>query len=156
MARKGNLFIALVLEVFGIWIAVKSYKLGLQTFHNPGAGLFPFLLGLLLCGLTFPLCSGSIKEFIESKRTKSEGRGRGPRTGFKSLGAAVVCLIGYLLLLGKLGFLITTFLFLFGLLWIGYPRRWLFITLFSAAMVFLSFLLFDIFLKVSFPPGFWG
>jgi putative tricarboxylic transport membrane protein len=153
--KKGNLIFSLVLEGFGFLIIADSYQLGFQTFSNPGPGLFPFLLGVLLCMLTFPLCITSFKGLLKTHLVdKGQVITRQPHV--KQLAMVVAFLIGYFLLLDVLGFLIDTFLFLFGLFWIGYPGRLLRVALLSAAVDALAYLIFYVLLQVQFPSGFFS
>ena len=150
--KKGELIVAFVLEGLGIWITIDSYKLGLQTFSDPGSGIFPFLSGILLCILVLPICINCLKELrkvnimIEERMVSYQD--------LKKRGAVLACLIGYFLFLNILGFLITTLLFLYGLFWIGNPRRWLFVLVFSVVVSALSYIIFDLLLEISFPSGF--
>jgi putative tricarboxylic transport membrane protein len=148
--ERGNIVVIFVLEGLGIWIIFDSYRLGIQTVVDPGPGLFPFLLGVVLCLLGLPSLSSSLR----SSSTVKKDEVIKLRANWKRLGAAMVCLVGYALLLNKLGYAITTFLFLFGLFWIGYPRRWLFISAFSIVATILSYLIFGVFLEIPFPPFF--
>jgi putative tricarboxylic transport membrane protein len=150
---KGDMVIIFILEGLGIWVIIDSYRLGLQTVSDPGSGLFPFLLGVVLCLLGLPGLIGCLK-YSSNIGTFKEERGIGRGGNLKRLGAATACLVGYALLLNKLGYAITTFLFLFGLLWIGYPRRWLFISGFSIVVTILSYLIFDVLLEIPFPSFF--
>ena len=147
--RRGNLIIALVLEGLGIWVMLDSYGLGLQKLSDPGPGLLPFLLGGFLCLLSLPIC---IEYLRKIDRGKEEKGGEYP-IDFKKLCTATAYLIGYILLLDILGFLITTFLFLFGLFWIGNPRKWLFVAGFSAGVVALTYIVFVVLLQIHFPAG---
>jgi putative tricarboxylic transport membrane protein len=151
--KIGNLIIAFSLEGLGIFLIIESYKLRLQTFSDPGAGLFPFLLGILLCLLTIPLCISSIASLMKVEKGK-EKKELEYLPNLKEIGVAFTCLVGYMLLLEKLGFLITSFLFLFVLFLIGNPRRRLFIFLFSVLVTFGAYLIFSILLQVPFPSGF--
>lgn len=147
--KRGNLIIALILEGLGIWVMVDSLGLGLQKLNDPGPGLFPFLLGGLLCLLSLPLCI----EFLRKGDIGKEEEGVEYSTDFKKLCTATAYLIGYILLLDILGFLITSFLFLFGLFWIGNPRKWLFVAGFSAGVVALAYIVFVVLLQLHFPTG---
>lgn len=152
--EKGKLIVAFVLEGLGIWVIADSYRMGPKSFNNPGPGLYPFILGVLLCLLAIPLCAGSLKDFRKVNTINKEGRGAtGSQGHLKELGVAIACLFSYYLFLEVLGFLLTSFLFLFGLFWIGNPRKWLLISLSSALTVGLAYLVFSIILKTPFPSG---
>lgn len=151
--KKGNLIFSLTLEGIGILVIVESYGLGLQTLTNPGPGLFPFLLGILLCALSLSPFITSLKDLIKINRIKKDQVVE-PQANIIELVAVIACLIGYFLLLNTLGFLIDTFLFLFGLFLIGSPRNFLHVAILSAAVDGLAYLVFKILLQVQFPSGF--
>jgi putative tricarboxylic transport membrane protein len=153
--KKGNLIFALLLEGLGIWITIDSYRMGIKTLSDPGAGLFPFLLGVVLCFLVLPICITSLKDLKKAgKAVADQEKLSIYGAGLKKIVATMVLLIGYFALLDILGFFATTFLFLSGLFWIGYPRRWLLVLVISAITVILSYLIFSILLKTPFPRGF--
>jgi len=151
--RIGNLIFAFILEGFGIWIIIDSYRMGLKTLRDPGAGLFPFILGILLCLLALPTCVRSLKNIrLEVSATKGEGIVRSGKN--LKLIVATVLLTSYFVFLPTLGFLTTTLIFLYGLFLIGYPRRWLFVLAISVIAVILSYVIFSVFLNTPFPKGF--
>ena len=151
--RIGNLIFALVLEGLGIWIIVDSYRMGLKTLKDPGPGLFPLVLGVLLCLLSLPSCVQSLKSIrLETSETKGDQvirRGKNLKIIF-----VIVLLTGYFVFLPALGFLPTTLIFLYGLFLMGYPRRWLFVLTVSLIAVILAHVIFSIFLNTPFPKGF--
>ena len=152
--KKGELIIAFIMEVMGIWIIIDSYNIGLKTISNPGPGFFPFVLGVLLCLLVLPICIRSIR-YTKKVSTMKQTSVRSPKYFIKP-GLIITCLLGYFFFLDTLGFFITTFIFLFILFWIGYPRRWLFISIFSIVIVPLAYLVFGYLLQTPFPLGFLG
>ena len=147
--RKGNLIFVLTLEGLGILEILASYRLGLQTFTNPGPGLFPFVSGVLFCLLVLPICISSLKEL--KKATAAQER---PQGNLKKVGLITLFLVAYFLFLGLLGFLIVTFIFLFGLFCIERHQKWSFNLVFAAALVGAVYLLFHTLLGIEFPLGF--
>lgn len=153
--KKATLIAAFILEGMGVLVIFFAYRLGLQSLANPGAGLYPFLLGILLCLLAMPTCISSLNEFRKAGVESKEGRGLEYHANLKKLWAPIASLCGYFLLLDILGFLLTSFIFLFLLFLMGNPRRWVFPSLFSAGVVALAYLIFNILLQVPFPAGVW-
>lgn len=151
--KRGNFIFAIAIGFLGIWIIMDSYRMGLQTFANPGAGLFPFLLGILLSLLSLPLCISSLIDLRKGNETKKKGEGIKHGADLMKLGAAIVSLMGYFMLLDTLGFLITSFIFLLGLFLIGNRGKWIFNCIFSALIVALAYVIFGMFLQVPFPFG---
>ena len=137
------------------WIILSAVTIGLAShlsfgdLMEPGPGLFPILISLIILGLGLVLFFKSLF---------------GSRKGFKvtlqSLGAVtrvilvLVLLFLYALFLETLGFLTVTFLLIFLLLWVVYPQRW-WIRLVSALGGSLgSYLIFEIWLRSQLPKGF--
>jgi hypothetical protein len=81
--KRGNLIVAFILEGFGIWVIIDSYRMGLKSFSDPGPGLFPFYLGILLCLLSFPICINSLREYRKANVVKQE-KGSEFKKGLKS------------------------------------------------------------------------
>lgn len=149
--KKGELIVSFLIEGLGIWIIVDSYMLGVQTFANPGAGLFPFLLGILLCILILPICINSLKD-LRKVNVAIEKKLVGYQFDLKKV-CVLACLIGYFLFLNILGFLVTTLLFLYGLFWVGNPWRWLYDLVFSVVLTALTYIIFYVLLQIPLPYG---
>jgi putative tricarboxylic transport membrane protein len=144
--RYGELT-SLFLLAFSILYSAESLRLGIGSIRNPGPGFMPFFCGCLLGAL-------SIAIFVHTRSTKegTAGVGRSSKKGFWILGG----LLFYALLLERLGFIITTFLFLILSLMSFRPRRWAGILLVSSITVMISYLVFGIWLKVQLPKGILG
>ena len=127
------------------------YPIG--TFQNPGYGLFPLLIGILLSLLSFVLLLGSILRNHSGKETLSPSGGQKRR--YKVI-ATVLIMILYALTLDRLGFLFVTFVLLF-LLFKAIGQQSIRFSLGVAIGVsFISYLLFKVFLSVPLPEGPWG
>jgi len=150
--RNKDLILGSIWILLSILEMVAAYELDVGNFQTPGPGMFPFLLGtilficsLLLCGqLLRDIKMGGKKEVIILSRID-----------FPKIGATVIVLLAYGLLLEGLGFIATTFLclvFLFKV--IGSEKlRWA--LLFSSVTVIVSYLLFVIGLNVYMPSFPW-
>lgn len=125
-----------------------SYKLGLGGFHNPGPGLTPFLLGLLLLPISLYLIMKSAIKKGEGDETANEGQSR---TNYGKIGLVLVALFGYSFLLERLGFLITTWVFLF-LLFRSVGNKWISALVASTSTVLATYFVFTFF-GVRFPTG---
>jgi putative tricarboxylic transport membrane protein len=116
-------------------------------FKHPGPGFLPFGLAIVLILLSLLLIS------INRKKPKSPVPFWPHRTWFRPL-LGVVILVFYALVIGKLGFLITTFIFL--LIWMGVIERLRWRTLISISIgtTVALYLIFRLFLEVPLPLGF--
>ncbi len=141
--------------LLGIAICVQSVYLKIGELRKPGPGFMPFLSGafLGLFGLILTLTSISRKfreeEEVESLRIWAKGN-------WGNFFFPLIALFGYLLLLKPLGFILTTFIFLFFLFKLKEPKRWGMPFIFSVCTVILSYLIFSVWLKCQFPKGIFG
>jgi putative tricarboxylic transport membrane protein len=144
-----------------IWIAVsalfcwEAVDLGLGNLMEPGAGLFPFLISLFLILLAIGLFAASLRKggrfsFIEIRKSWPD------RNGFRRIGLTVLFLASYVLALNYLGFLLTTFLFIFLLLRFIEPQKWPTVILGSLLTAGGSYAIFEIWLRANLPVGLLG
>jgi len=150
--KKGDIIPAIIWIIIGLTVMMVSHGMSLGTLQTPGSGLFPFLLGSLLLII-------SLSIFINSLNvTKKISVGTGD-TGiwsgieYKNVLIIVVSLVAYALLLVKLGFLITAFLFLFVLFSVFDSRRWILTLVVSLITISITYTLFVLILQVELPPG---
>ena len=142
----GSLFFFLLLAGA---ICFESYKLELGTLSNPSPGLFPFLLGLILAFLSILwLAMNSLHagpwEWIKTSISWSR----------------VVPMLGglflYSVLLDFLGFFLSTFLLILGLVGGIERRSWTSSGLVAIGISLFSYVVFRIWLRVQLPEGFFG
>jgi putative tricarboxylic transport membrane protein len=152
--KKKDLIPAFIWMGLGIAVAAISYGLQLGTLRNPGAGLMPFLLGILLSLCSVPILIDSLLTIRNKAKQGDESIWSGVE--FKRLILVIISLICYAMILEKVGFVIATFLLLIILFKVIGSRKWLFTLMASATVVFLSYLLFVTLLKVEMPWGIWG
>lgn len=131
---------------------VVSYQMSLGTLQTPGPGLLPFLLGSLLIVVSLPILIGSLLLF---RKTVPESRAAEIWAGveFKNVLIIIISLVAYALLLERLGFILTAFLFLFVLFATFDFQRWLFALGVSSVTIFITYLLFNVVLRVELPSG---
>ncbi len=142
---------SLVWMSLAIFICVESYRLPIGSWRDPGAGLFPLLSGIFLgflSGLTF------IRAFLHKKKEFRETWYS--KDKWKSLILVLMVLFGYALFLEILGFLLSTFLLLVFLFRGIEPQRWIVSIGGSAVASFLSYAVFELWLKTQLPKGIFG
>jgi len=142
----------LIWTILGILLCIGSVQLRLGNFNKPGPGFIPFLSGafLILFGLILTLVT-FLKESGEEEKTRNEKIW--VKENWKRIFYPLFALFGYILLLDHVGFLITTFLFLFFLFKLTVPKRWTMPLILSGGTVVLSYLIFSVWLKCQFPKG---
>jgi putative tricarboxylic transport membrane protein len=134
-----------------LFVMTFSLRLGLRGFHNPGPGLAPFVLGLLLLLISLYVLITSLVKKGRGDETPGEGQSR---TNYGKIGLVLVALFAYSFLLERLGFLITTWIFLF-LLFRSMGNRWMTTLVASTSTVLATYLVFTFF-GVRFPSGILG
>ena len=133
--------------LFSLYVCVESWRLGIGGFFRPGAGFFSFYSGALLGVLSVILGFLACREKVE----KAE-----PWTDLGNTVAVSLALLGFALLFTWLGFVVTTFLFIFFLLRAVERRGWLFA---AGAALFITaafYLVFGLWLKAQLPAGILG
>jgi putative tricarboxylic transport membrane protein len=146
--KKYHIIPTLFWMGLSLFVMIFSYRLGLGGFHNPGPGLTPFLLGLLLLPISLYLIIKSVLKKGEGDKTADEGW---DQTNYKKIGLVLVALFAYSFLLERLGFLITTWIFLF-LLFRSVGNRWITALVASTSTVLATYFVFTFF-GVRFPAG---
>ncbi len=145
---------SLVLFLLGASICYGSVNLGLGTWSAPGSGFLPFGagLGLSLFSVGIFALPGTKRESAPSVTEKFWPR---PESG-KVVSLVLLSLIVYDLIWTRLGFSLTTFLFLVFLFRVIGKRKW-WITIMGAAVISgIAYVLFQIFLECRLPTGFVG
>lgn len=142
---------SLFLISLSIIICIASVKLGLGSFRNPGPGLLPFITSCLIFCLSLGVL---IRDFIKVDESKDKELFLVRKNLQKPI-CLVVALSGYTLLLNYFGYLITTFLLLFLLLFIFdfNPRNWWKYFVIGGVATVLSFIIFDKWFQVQLPIG---
>jgi len=123
------------------------------TFYNPGPGLFPLMMGILLSFLSLIILMSAILNKAAEKRKLAElWEGSNWQKMLYTAGSLFV----YPLVLDILGFLLTTFLLLVFLFRAIEPQKWR-IAIGSSILISIAFyLVFDRTLQVQLPRGFCG
>ena len=136
----------LVFLVVSILISEESYKLGLGSISTPEPGLFPFILGVALGILS------CFRLFVDLYFASEQ------RTSFnldmsKKLILLVVGLIGYVFLMTKIGFCLSSLLLVFYLLKVTEKKSWLIAVLVALGITGLMQVLFTLVLNIRLPKG---
>jgi len=145
----GDLAVAACLVALGVVWSVFSLRLGLGSSAEPGAGLFPFAISLLLAGGGVGC---AIRAFV---RRPARGDAEVVELDPQSLKAAAL-VAALCLLFADAGFYLAGFGFMWLMLvWVGgvAPAR---ATLASALAVLACWLVFDHLLALGLPGGFIG
>ncbi len=136
----------------GAIICILALQFDFGSFHAPGPGFVPVLTGLFvsLIGLAMILARAVSKHRTdEPSRTDHPFRiGSWPRLIY-----TMVLLLAYIVLIEPVGFVITTFLLMFGLFLDPLKRNYAWGLFFSTATTLISYLTFEVWLRCQLPRG---
>jgi len=137
-----------LLAFLGLVIMVVSLAYGFGTLRRPGPGLYPFFIGLFISVFSAALLISDPKPKDRSALFAPQGR----KTFLLMI--AVFCL--WILLMPLLGYVVVTLLatYAFGKI-MKLEGWWKPISLSAGTALFL-YLLFDYWLYIDLPRGFWG
>ena len=153
MFRDRDVTSSVFWALVGILFCIGGLHYGLRRSGIPGPGFLPIVTGLILVALSLALLISRLlrKTDEEVSAEKLMPGGQALKRILKALGA--LCL--YTLMLERLGFAMTTFLFMVVVLRLE-PRRWTFIIPAALGATTFFFFLFKVFLRVPLPPGILG
>jgi len=143
-----DLVSALFWLAVAIFAAVQGLTLKLGTLQQPGPGFFPFWGGVVLALLSLVLIVKSI-----GLKSPDHGSAVPPaRPESSRLFVVAGAILGYVLLLERVGFVVVTFAFLL-LLFRLERRSWAVSALTAGAGAAASWVLFQLWLKTQLPVG---
>jgi putative tricarboxylic transport membrane protein len=138
--------------VFGLFICIESYRLGLGTLHKPGPGFLYFWTSIFLIIL-------SIVVLIQTWRSMGTGEPGASIFGKENLQKIVLVLISlflYAIFMETVGFIPITLLLFVYLLGIIEKKRWFYTILVSVAVTVAAYLIFETWLQSQLPKGLLG
>ena len=144
-------FLWLLMGLFIIIVSVFSLSIG--TVADPGPGLFPLIMGVALSSLSLViLIKSTFEKSIERKTLDKLWTGLKWPKMFYTIGALLV----YIIILDKIGFLLTTFFLLIFLMRVIEPQKWRLVIGLSILASVGSYVLFGRLLEMELPTGFIG
>lgn len=147
--RRCNQVVSILLLLFSAWVVIVSRDLVYSVEFSPGAGFFPFWLGVSLFILSLILLVNS----TILKFHMTEGNPFPGKQALLRLLYIMGSLLVSMLLFERLGFLITMGLYGAFLFIYLEKYRWYSGIAISAAMVLAVYGVFKIWLDVPLPPG---
>jgi putative tricarboxylic transport membrane protein len=143
--RSGDLVIAGILFCIGLVWILESLVMPHGEFSVPGPGFFPTLLGVLLCGVSFLL----------GARTLFSRTTQPVKIGHLHIWSTIMALMVLAFFFERLGFIITTALFVGFFLKMLSAMRWIPCILLSVAAAISAYLFFDFLLGIPLPSTPW-
>jgi putative tricarboxylic transport membrane protein len=148
--RTHDLISSTIFFFIGLFIVFYAPQFDLGSPSTPGSGFMPFLAGLVICIF-------SIITFLHAFVKKPDQPERiWAKIKFRRLISTLLILIAYTLLLDKIGFMICTFFLILILVRYAGSQPWFTSVLVGGASSFLSYLLFETWLKAQLPQGILG
>ncbi len=150
--KKADQWSGVVLLIFSGLICSGSVFLPYGNIHDPGPGFFPLWLGIILGAMSL----GLIFQSARQKGARTLGDILAEKVRWQKVFWVLIALLLYGFLIEYLGFVLVTFLLMGFLLRFIQPQPWR--TVFGAALAgsFGSYLVFEVWMKLRLPKGFWG
>jgi hypothetical protein len=160
MAVRKKVLSSLVVMLFGIGFLLYDLKYPLDTWGNPGPAVFPLMAGAVLVILAFRELA---RDLLNSGSASDEDEGRAQHVSLKDAfrtgkGEAkvlvmIAAFVVYVLMIKWLGFFVSNFFFVIVASRLIGARNWRGPVALSAGISLFCYLLFDVWLKLSFPRG---
>ncbi len=147
--RLGSLFwLAMgLISIYG------SLQLGLGNLREPGSGFLAFLAGFFICIMAVIVFGQS---FLKGEEVRAKLASLWEGVNWRRPMIITFLVLGFILVLEKLGFIFSSFLLLFILLKSVEKFSWSRAILIPMLTMGCTYLLFDVFLKATLPRGFLG
>ncbi len=136
----------------GVAYLAGSLDLPMGSADRPGAGLYPFLLGIFLVSISLPLFLGSLR-VRKPQKEKEEEEPFPQGKDLQRVVAVSVTLTFFVVLLKPLGYGICSAVLMGSILRLLGLRSWIKIVLISIACSVISYYLFASILDVPLPRG---
>lgn len=138
--------------VVGCVILILSWTFDLGSLREPGQGFVGFLAGIFLCGVgTVMILSVTLSQGKTAKRPDAIQTFRG--IPWPRLTWMIGLILGYILFLDILGFMMGTFLLMYGMFFDRERKSWVSSFMFSIATAVSSYLIFEVGLHCQLPRG---
>ena len=135
--------------IFSMLICIESYRLDIGSFHAPGTGFFPFWVGMVFGALSLLLL---VFTFVrEGKRAEISEKVR-----WRSIILVLASLFIYAVVLEKIGFVLSTLLFIGALLMIIERKKWHIVAIIALLSTLAFYIVFQVWLQSNLPKGILG
>jgi putative tricarboxylic transport membrane protein len=149
--KRANLAAVIGLLLLAGFIYLESRQLNFGTFRVPHTGFYPKILTGLLLLLTVSCLAQTLRDKAPKRPTEQI-----PAEGWYRIGATLVTLVGFALVLEWLGFLLSTFVLMVLLLRAIEAPKWSKVIVVALVTAALSYGLFGWLLGVPLPAGVLG
>ena len=153
LKNKKDFFSGSFLLLLGFYLAFRSMQLSVWSRFGPDEGFIPLLVAFIIIGICLVIIIKSLSLTRERKREETSEKQKKEIGSLFKVSLYVVLIMLYGVLLEKVGFLITSALFLFIMLKYVEKLSWRMTTFVGLASIITSYLLFVYFLGVLLPRG---
>lgn len=151
--RRWDKIASLAGMALGGLVVIFSLRLNLGQWTQPGPGFMPLGSGVLLIALC--VVYGGCAFWGKDEKDWRKGS-PWPRENLGKIIGVLIALFLFAFLLPLCGYLFSTFLLMIFLFRVVEPERW-YVTLLKAGLsVGVTYAIFEKWLMVQFPKGFWG
>jgi putative tricarboxylic transport membrane protein len=147
--QRAHQISSLFLMILAIFTGVISIQLGVGGLDLMGTGFMPLLASLLLFALSL---IDFISNLVKAGSGKKDKKGL-PLRELTKPAILIGALIVYAYFLNKVGFPVMTFLLVYVLFVMMQPKKWRLDLFYAALVSSVTFLFFDMALKVRLPAG---
>jgi putative tricarboxylic transport membrane protein len=152
MKKADRIFALICLGLSG-WLIHESFKYDYMTMYTPGPGFHPFWLGVCLALLSLYL----IYDTFRRRNTKEESQSYLPgKKGLIRVGLILLITAVLALLMTRLGFVLSSFVFIVLTLFILEKFKIVKSIFYGVVMSGAIFLIFRYWLDVDLPKGWFG
>ena len=139
--------------VFGIFVTLESYRMGLGTLRRPGPGFLFFWAGILMAILSLIVLS---RAWADRRRDALPTKAIFGPIDFLKIALVSASVFFYAFFMERLGFIPVTLILLLFLLGVMERKKIAFTVLFSIAVTAAAYLIFEVLLHSQLPKGFLG
>ncbi len=150
-SRRNQKIASLALIGFSLFYLISSFRYKIGTPRNPGPGLIPMAIGILLVILTTVYLIRVFGERLPQEKIGEETAEA--ERNYRRIYGILACTIVYPLILESLKFLVSTFAVAFAMLYLLKPQRPIWAALLALLLAVGSFVVFARLLNVAFPSG---
>lgn len=141
--------------VVGIFFFIGALRHGFIESGTPQAGFFPIIASIILFILSIITIIRALFQRNGETLDISKERDENSKDTNKIV-ITIIMLVGFTVLLPKVGYPLSTFLLLCILLKVIAQQRWMTTLLFSLLTTIITFILFKVVLNIQFPKGIFG
>ena len=136
----------------GTIICVLALRFDLGSFHQPGPGFVALFTGLFIAGMGLAMIIA--RAMLKRRSDRESGIDYPFRIeAWRRLVYTMGLLLAYVILFDAVGFILTTFLLMFGLFFDYQRKNYVWSLFFSIATALVSYLVFEVWLRCQLPRG---